>query len=83
MEGLSVQTVARDGNCLFQILSILLEDEGQYNKLRRKLYNKFILYLRAKSSNLQLQLLVKLRVKEVLHLFSSFSTTTNNYSLKF
>jgi len=41
-----------------------------------------MLYLRAKLFNHQLQLLVKLRVKEVLHLFYSFSTT-NHYPLKF
>jgi hypothetical protein len=36
MDGLSVWTVTRDGNCLFQSLSILLEDESRYNKLRQK-----------------------------------------------
>jgi hypothetical protein len=33
---LSVQTVARDGNCLFRILSTLLEDECRYSTLRHK-----------------------------------------------
>jgi hypothetical protein len=31
-----VQTVARYGNCLFPRLSILLEGEGQYDKLKTK-----------------------------------------------
>jgi hypothetical protein len=42
MDRLSVQTVIRDENCLFRSL-ILLEDEGQYNRLR---HCKFKLYLR-------------------------------------
>jgi hypothetical protein len=34
IDTLSVQTLDRDGNCLFQSLSIiLLEDDGQYNRL--------------------------------------------------
>jgi hypothetical protein len=32
---LSVQTVARDGNCLFRSLSIMLEVEGRYNRVRQ------------------------------------------------
>jgi hypothetical protein len=36
MDRLSAQTVAKDRNCLYQSLGILLEDEGQYNKLRQK-----------------------------------------------
>jgi hypothetical protein len=36
MDGLSAQTVARDRNCLFQSLSLLLDDEGQHNRLRQK-----------------------------------------------
>jgi hypothetical protein len=33
--GLLVQTIARDGNCLFRGLSMLLDD-SQYKSLRRK-----------------------------------------------
>jgi hypothetical protein len=55
MCGLSVQIVARDGYCLFRSLSLLLEDDEQ----------KVVLYLRARSFNHQLHLLVKVRVKEV------------------
>jgi hypothetical protein len=36
MDGLSVQTVAREEKCLFRSLTLLLEDEGQYNRLRHK-----------------------------------------------
>jgi hypothetical protein len=36
MDGLSVQTVAIDGICLFLNLSILLVDEGQYKILMQK-----------------------------------------------
>jgi hypothetical protein len=36
MVGLSVHIVTRDGNCLFQSLSILLEDEGHCSKLGQK-----------------------------------------------
>jgi hypothetical protein len=36
MDGLSVQTVARDGICLFLNRSILLVDEGQYKILMQK-----------------------------------------------
>jgi hypothetical protein len=38
MDRLSVQTVARDGICLFRSFSTLLEYEGQQNKLRQKRY---------------------------------------------
>jgi hypothetical protein len=34
MEGLSVQTVISDGDCVFRSVSILLEDERQDNKSR-------------------------------------------------
>jgi hypothetical protein len=51
MDELSVQAVSIDGNCLFQSLS-----NGT---------NEFMLYLRAKSFNHQLQQLVRLIVKEV------------------
>jgi len=34
MDGLSLQTVARDRSCLFRNIGILMEDEGQDNKLR-------------------------------------------------
>jgi hypothetical protein len=33
MEGLSLQTVARDGHCLLRSFSLLLEDKNQYNRL--------------------------------------------------
>jgi hypothetical protein len=36
MGGLSVQTVAGDGICIFQSLNELLEEEDQYDKLRPK-----------------------------------------------
>jgi hypothetical protein len=45
MDGLSVQTVAKEGNCLLRSLSLLLEDEGQQSRLRQKavqyMYNKW------------------------------------------
>jgi hypothetical protein len=36
MDGLSVQTVTKNGNCLFKSLSSLLDDEVQYNRLWQK-----------------------------------------------
>jgi hypothetical protein len=36
MDVLLVQTVLRDGNFSSRSLSILLEDEGHYNRLRQK-----------------------------------------------
>jgi hypothetical protein len=56
MDGLSVQTVLKDRNCLFWNVSILLEDKVQY--IKEKWYNKFMLCLRAKSFNHQLQFLI-------------------------
>jgi hypothetical protein len=60
---LSVQTVTRDRSCVFQSLSLLLEEEGQYNRLGKKLHNKSVLYLKARSLSHHLHFLVKLRVK--------------------
>jgi hypothetical protein len=37
MEGLSEKTLARDGNCLLGGLGTLLDDEGQYSFLEKKL----------------------------------------------
>jgi hypothetical protein len=48
-----VETVARDGNCLFKSLSILLEDGGQYHRLRQKQYN--ILYVVSEGQIIQLK----------------------------
>jgi hypothetical protein len=31
MDELSAQTVDRDRNCLFRILTVFLEDDGQYS----------------------------------------------------
>jgi hypothetical protein len=44
MDDLSAQTVARGGNCLFQRLSLLLEDEVKENKAEsgRCTYNKIM-----------------------------------------
>jgi hypothetical protein len=36
MDGLSVQTTATDENYVYLNLSILLQDEGLYNRLRQK-----------------------------------------------
>lgn len=70
IDKLSVQAVPSNGNCLFRSLSVCTSrrtvstiDEG------RRLNSKFALYLRAKSFNRQLQLLMKLREKEVYYLF--------------
>jgi hypothetical protein len=41
MVGLSVPTVARDGNCVFRSHSVLLEDEGQCNKSMQKAVHWF------------------------------------------
>jgi hypothetical protein len=81
MDRLSVQTVARGVNCLFRSLKILLDDEGQYND--KKLDSKFVLYLRAKSFNLQIQLLVKLRVKETPYIYLLYILNHHGYPLKF
>jgi hypothetical protein len=70
MDGLSVQTAS------FRSVSILLEDKGQHSKLRQKAVLTFMLYLRDKLLDHQLQLLVKLRVKEV-YLLQVFLTTTS------
>jgi hypothetical protein len=41
MDGVSVQTVTRVRNCLFRSLSILLEDEGRYSRLRQNAIQMF------------------------------------------
>jgi hypothetical protein len=41
MDGVSVQTVTRVKNCLFRSLSLLLEDEGRYNRLRQNAIQVF------------------------------------------
>jgi hypothetical protein len=41
----------------------------------KKLYSKFLVYLRARSFNRQLQLLVNLRVNEVFILYVFLTTT--------
>jgi hypothetical protein len=74
MGELLAQNVARDRNCLFWIFSVLLEDNCR-TKDEGSQYNKFILYLWAKSFSHQLQLLAKLRVKEV-YMLCVFLTTT-------
>jgi hypothetical protein len=45
MDSLSEQTVAREGKSLFRSLSLLLEDEGQCNRVGQKQYSKFVLCL--------------------------------------
>jgi hypothetical protein len=64
MEGLSLQTIALEENCLFRSVNILLEDEGQYNKLRQRRHDEFMLNLRAKSFNHQQ---LNLRAKSFNH----------------
>jgi hypothetical protein len=64
MEGLSLQTIVLEENCLFRSVNILLEDEGQYNKLRQQQHDEFMLNLRAKSFNHQQ---LNLRAKSFNH----------------
>jgi hypothetical protein len=75
-DGLSVQTVAVGGKCLFRSLSILLEDEGQYSKLRQKRYKNFVLCLRAKSFNHHLTTVTqfKSQIRRPTSLLSSSSS---------
>jgi hypothetical protein len=70
-----VQAVGRDGNCLFQSISLLLDGEDQYNILRQKAVQYVYVVSKAKSFNHQQELLMKLRVKEV-SLFCVGLTTT-------
>jgi hypothetical protein len=73
-----VQTVTRDGSSLLWSLSTLLKNKDRYNRLEQQSQlNKFMLYLMARSFNQQLQLLDKLRVKEVhSYLFYTIFLTT-------
>jgi hypothetical protein len=58
------------------VLSILLKDGGQYNKLRQKRRRKFMLCLRAaRTLNHRLQLLVQIRVQEI-YMFHKFLTAS-------
>jgi hypothetical protein len=64
-----------------KVFGVLLVDEGGYNTLRQKTAN--VLYLKARSFNHEIQLLVKLGVKVGIHLFYIFltaNTTRRNFN---
>jgi hypothetical protein len=76
MDRLSVQTLIRDGNSLYRFLSILLEDEFQYNRLRQKAVEYVCVVSEGQVIHKPTTiLLVKLRVTEV-YVFYTFLANT-------
>jgi hypothetical protein len=75
VDGLSVQTVARDENYFIPKSQYVAEIRRPVQKIQAKVIQEVYVVFKEKAFSHQLQLFVKVRVKEI-YLFHSFLTTT-------